>query len=102
MEGELLGAPAPAAGAAADNRPIMSVPTVLHYLQREWSRFEYDRCRWALERAELQVKNSPLSHSLTAKARIGFLEGQFQAEESLKRDLLRRIKMLEFALKQER
>lgn len=72
-----------------DPRPALSLPSVLHYLQREWSRFEHERARWAQERAELQ-------------ARIGFLEGQHKAEEGLKRDLLRRIKMLEFALKQER
>eukprot|EP00047_Mylnosiga_fluctuans_P012823 m.27969 g.27969 ORF g.27969 m.27969 type:complete len:622 (+) comp4482_c0_seq1:47-1912(+) len=80
---EMIGASAP------EPRPVFSLPSVLHYLQREWSRFEHDRAKWAQEKAELQ-------------ARIGFLEGQYKAEEALKRDLLRRIKMLEFALKQER
>jgi len=34
--------------------------------------------------------------------RIGALEGQRKGEVALKRDLLRRIKMLEYALRQER
>ncbi|KAM7155390.1 striatin-3 isoform 5-T5 [Molossus nigricans] len=36
------------------------------------------------------------------KARIAFLQGERKGQENLKKDLVRRIKMLEYALKQER
>ena len=36
------------------------------------------------------------------QARIAFLQGERKGQENLKRDLIRRIKMLEYALKQER
>ena len=36
------------------------------------------------------------------QGRIAFLQGERRAQENLKNDLVRRIKMLEFALKQER
>ena len=36
------------------------------------------------------------------QARIALLEGQRRSAENLKVDLLRRVKMLEFALRQER
>ena len=36
------------------------------------------------------------------QARIAFLQGERKGQENLKHDLVRRIKMLEFALKQER
>jgi striatin 1/3/4 len=48
-----------------------------------------ERAGWELERAELQ-------------ARIAFLQGERKGQENLKNDLVRRIKMLEYALKQER
>ncbi|MFH4975926.1 hypothetical protein AB6A40_002635 [Gnathostoma spinigerum] len=62
---------------------------VLHYLQHEWSRYEMERAQWEMERAELQ-------------ARISFLQGERKGQENLKSDLIRRIKMLEYCLKQER
>ncbi|KAG7254714.1 LOW QUALITY PROTEIN: hypothetical protein CRUP_033020 [Coryphaenoides rupestris] len=68
---------------------LYSIPGVLHFIQHEWSRFEMSRARWEAERAELQ-------------ARIAFLQGERKGQENLKNDLVRRIKMLEFALKQER
>ncbi len=37
-----------------------------------------------------------------SQARIAFLQGERKGQENLKQDLVRRIKMLEFALKQER
>lgn len=40
--------------------------------------------------------------SFGIQARIALLEGQRRAAENLKVDLLRRVKMLEFALRQER
>lgn len=62
---------------------------VLHYVQHEWSRYEMERAQWEMERAELQ-------------ARISFLQGERKGQENLKADLVRRIKMLEYSLKQER
>jgi striatin 1/3/4 len=48
-----------------------------------------ERGQWEVERAELN-------------ARIAFLQGERKGQENLKNDLVRRIKMLEYALKQER
>uniref|UniRef100_A0A0N5AW51 WD_REPEATS_REGION domain-containing protein n=1 Tax=Syphacia muris TaxID=451379 RepID=A0A0N5AW51_9BILA len=70
-------------------RAPYSMHGVLHFLQHEWSRFEVERSQWEMERAELQ-------------ARISFLQGERQGQENLKADLVRRIKMLEYSLKQER
>ncbi|TYJ52098.1 hypothetical protein B9479_007306 [Cryptococcus floricola] len=67
----------------------MNLAGVLHYLQSEWRRWERDRNEWEIERAEM-------------RARIALLEGQRRSAENLKVDLLRRVKMLEFALRQER
>ncbi|XP_074845783.1 striatin isoform X3 [Carettochelys insculpta] len=78
-------APAPVSAARAQ----YSVPGILHFLQHEWSRFEAERAEWEAERAELQ-------------AQIAFLQGERKGQENLKKDLVRRIKMLEYALKQER
>jgi len=74
-----------------DNNPRTqySIPGILHYIQHEWARFEMERSQWDVERAELQ-------------ARIAFLQGERKGQENLKNDLVRRIKMLEYALKQER
>lgn len=69
--------------------PQYSIPGILHFLQHEWSRFEMERGQWEVERAELN-------------ARIAFLQGERKGQENLKNDLVRRIKMLEYALKQER
>lgn len=70
-------------------RTQYTMPGILHFLQTEWARFEMERSQWEVERAELQ-------------ARIAFLQGERKGQENLKQDLVRRIKMLEFALKQER
>ena len=40
--------------------------------------------------------------SISLQARIAFLQGERKGQENLKQDLVRRIKMLEFALRQER
>lgn len=32
-----------------------TMPGVLHYLQHEWSKYEYDKQQWELEKAELLV-----------------------------------------------
>ncbi|XP_044015690.1 striatin isoform X3 [Aphidius gifuensis] len=72
-----------------DQKSQYSMPGILHFIQHEWARFELDRSQWELDRAEFQ-------------ARIAFLQGERKAQENLKNDLVRRIKMLEYALKQER
>ncbi|KAM4662716.1 striatin-3 isoform 3-T3 [Discoglossus pictus] len=69
--------------------PQYTIPGILHYIQHEWARYEMERAHWEVERAELQ-------------ARIAFLQGERKGQENLKKDLVRRIKMLEYALKQER
>ena len=60
------------------------------------------------------IISMPLSHGrilfsydsflllLLFQARIAFLQGERKGQENLKNDLVRRIKMLEYALKQER
>ncbi|KAK2831031.1 hypothetical protein Q7C36_016117 [Tachysurus vachellii] len=73
-----------AAAAAA-----MSLPGILHFIQYEWGRFQAEKCRWEAEREEL-------------RAQVAFLQGERKGQESMKQDLVRRIKMLEYALKQER
>lgn len=62
---------------------------ILHHLQGEWRRYERDRNEWEIERAEM-------------RARIALLEGERRGVENLKTDLMRRVKMLEYALRQER
>nr|XP_023998909.1 striatin-like [Salvelinus alpinus] len=69
-------------------RAPYSIPGILHFLQHEWAHFEVERAQWEVERAELQ-------------AQIAFLQGERKGQENLKKDLVRRIKMLEYALKQE-
>ncbi|KAK8864188.1 hypothetical protein IAR55_001434 [Kwoniella newhampshirensis] len=76
-------------GSASAPGQEMNLASVLHYLQSEWRRWERDRNEWEIERAEM-------------RARIALLEGQRRSAENLKVDLLRRVKMLEFALRQER
>ncbi|KAM6083918.1 striatin isoform 2-T2 [Theristicus caerulescens] len=78
-----------AAAPVSASRAQYSVPGILHFLQHEWGRFEAERAEWEAERAELQ-------------AQIAFLQGERKGQENLKKDLVRRIKMLEYALKQER
>uniref|UniRef100_A0A8D0C2E6 Striatin 4 n=1 Tax=Salvator merianae TaxID=96440 RepID=A0A8D0C2E6_SALMN len=74
---------------AASSRGELSLPGILHFIQHEWARFEAEKSRWETERAELQ-------------AQVAFLQGERKGQENLKTDLVRRIKMLEYALKQER
>ncbi|XP_042533320.1 striatin-3 isoform X3 [Dipodomys spectabilis] len=79
----------PPAGPELSRPQQYTIPGILHYIQHEWARFEMERAHWEVERAELQ-------------ARIAFLQGERKGQENLKKDLVRRIKMLEYALKQER
>ncbi|XP_056147272.1 striatin-like isoform X2 [Lampris incognitus] len=81
--------PSPDSDAGEAARAQYSIPGILHFLQHEWARFEVERAQWEVERAELQ-------------AQIAFLQGERKGQENLKKDLVRRIKMLEYALKQER
>ncbi|KAL0096086.1 Striatin family-domain-containing protein [Phycomyces blakesleeanus] len=60
-----------------------SLPGVLHFLQAEWRRFERERNEWAIERAE-------------------FKASERRGVENLRMDLMKRVKMLEYALRQER
>uniref|UniRef100_A0A8C0H9H3 Striatin 4 n=1 Tax=Chelonoidis abingdonii TaxID=106734 RepID=A0A8C0H9H3_CHEAB len=80
---------APGRAAAGTGPGELSLPGILHYIQHEWARFEAEKSRWEAERAELQ-------------AQVAFLQGERKGQENLKTDLVRRIKMLEYALKQER
>ncbi|KAF9992322.1 hypothetical protein BGZ80_002940 [Entomortierella chlamydospora] len=64
-------------------------PAVLQFLQSEWRRFERDRNEWDIEKSEM-------------KARIAFLEGEKRGIDNTKMDLMKRVKMLEYALRQER
>ncbi|KAF8305334.1 WD40 repeat-like protein [Clavulina sp. PMI_390] len=66
-----------------------TLSSVLHYLQSEWRRYERDRNEWEIERAE-------------SRARIALLEGERRSFENVKSDFMRRIKMLEYALRVER
>ena len=34
---------------------VYSMPGILHYLQHEWNRFEFERQQWDVERSELMV-----------------------------------------------
>ncbi|PAA67711.1 hypothetical protein BOX15_Mlig031478g1 [Macrostomum lignano] len=88
QQGQNLGEENPTDGSNTKD-PFYTMPGVLHFLQTEWSKFEMERSQWEVERAELQ-------------ARIAFLQGERKGQENLKHDLVRRIKMLEFALRQER
>uniref|UniRef100_A0A8C6NTV3 Striatin 4 n=1 Tax=Nothobranchius furzeri TaxID=105023 RepID=A0A8C6NTV3_NOTFU len=67
----------------------MTLPGILHFIQYEWGRFQAEKYRWEAERDEL-------------RAQVAFLQSERKGQENMKQDLVRRIKMLEYALKQER
>ncbi|KAF8644144.1 hypothetical protein AX16_008671 [Volvariella volvacea WC 439] len=71
------------------NGQDFTLSSVLHFLQTEWRRYERDRNEWEIERAEM-------------RARIALLEGERRSFENVKLDLMRRVKMLEYALRMER
>lgn len=77
------------AGMQGLQQPEYTLAGILHFLQSEWRRYERDRNEWEIERAEM-------------RARVALLEGERRSIENLKTDLMRRVKMLEFALRQER
>lgn len=70
-------------------KPDYSIYGILNFLQSEWTKMSIERSRWEFERTELQAKITVLQNE-----KIGC--------ENLKSDLVRRIKMLEYALQQER
>ncbi|CAK6968167.1 striatin-4 [Scomber scombrus] len=72
-----------------DGDAAMNLPGILHFIQYEWGRFQAEKYRWEAERDEL-------------RAQVAFLQGERKGQENMKQDLVRRIKMLEYALKQER
>ena len=111
QRGPSAAASASAIAAAAASGLQYSIPGILHFLQHEWSRFEMERGQWEVERAELQARIAFLQGM---SIRIDqdqdpdqviatfFAAGERKGQENLKNDLVRRIKMLEYALKQER
>lgn len=89
------------------NGQDFTLSNVLHFLQSEWRKYERDRNEWEIERAEMRVRRPTLPHpafrSFTfLQARIALLEGERRSFENIKVDLMRRIKMLEYALRVER
>ncbi|XP_036380527.1 striatin-4-like [Megalops cyprinoides] len=72
-----------------DGEAGLSLPGILHFIQFEWGRFQAEKYRWEAERDEL-------------RAQVTFLQGERKGQENMKQDLVRRIRMLEYALKQER
>ncbi|KAI9595439.1 WD40-repeat-containing domain protein [Syncephalis fuscata] len=73
----------------SENGPATyTLPGVLHYLQQEWRRFERERNEWEIERAELKA--------------MMVLEGECRGQDTIKIDLVRRIKMFEHVLRLER
>ncbi|KIK95854.1 hypothetical protein PAXRUDRAFT_826583 [Paxillus rubicundulus Ve08.2h10] len=85
QQGQGQGIPPP----PPQNGQDFTLSSVLHFLQTEWRRYERDRNEWEIERAEM-------------RARIALLEGERRSFENVKLDLMRRIKMLEYALRMER
>ena len=67
----------------------LNFPTTINFLQREFRKYENEKELWELERGEL---STTISH----------LETFRKSQEKIQYDLLRRIKMLEFALRTER
>lgn len=89
------------------NGQDFTLSSVLHFLQTEWRRYERDRNEWEIERAEMRVSHFYLFLSIAfltlhTQARIALLEGERRSFENVKLDLMRRIKMLEYALRMER
>ena len=91
------------------NGQDFTLSSVLHFLQTEWRKYERDRNEWEIERAEMRVRVGlfvwvcrVVAHCKLWQARIALLEGERRSFENVKLDLMRRIKMLEYALRMER
>jgi striatin 1/3/4 len=102
------GAPAGTSDNGAPPQPEYTLAGILHFLQSEWRRYERDRNEWEIERAEMRVSAEccvllgRMCSQRYLQARIALLEGERRGVENLKTDLMRRVKMLEYALRQER
>ncbi|XP_070499649.1 striatin-3 [Chironomus tepperi] len=79
----------PSNGNAQNIQPQYTIPGILHFIEHEWQRFQAERSQWDTDRAELQSK-------------IAVLLGERKGLQTTHSDLIRRIKMLEYALRQER
>lgn len=66
-----------------------SLPGVLHFLQSEWRTFERLKNEWQIEKSDLL-------------AQVIVLNGEKANLEIINADLVKRVKMLEFALIKER
>ncbi|OAF67018.1 hypothetical protein A3Q56_05255 [Intoshia linei] len=66
-----------------------SMPSVLHFIETEWSRYEIEKAQWEIERTDY-------------KAKLAFLKGERDGQINFKNDLIRRIKMLELTIRHER
>lgn len=42
---------------SSESASKFTIPSILHFIQHEWARFEMERAHWEVERAELQVRN---------------------------------------------
>ena len=73
----------------AQQPPPINLASTLFFLQSEHRRYNRDRNEWEIERAEM-------------RARLALLEGEKRGNEGAIRDLGRRCKMLESALRNER
>jgi striatin 1/3/4 len=62
---------------------------VINFLQDQLHTLNEHETEWIIEKQELQSK-------------IAALEGELRAQERINRDLLKRLKMFEYALRQER
>jgi hypothetical protein len=67
----------------------LGFPSVINFLQKEYRKIESERELWELERSEY-------------RSNVATLEAFKKSQEKVQYDLLRRVKMLEFALKTER
>ncbi|EDX04165.1 GD23499 [Drosophila simulans] len=106
--------------------PQYTIPGILHFIQHEWSRFELERSQWDVDRAELQpatlrrhghrqcqCRPTPYRFHLPSGQITSGIDNEAQlasqcclerasAWKASNRNLTRRIKMLEYALRQER
>lgn len=94
---------------SVNNLELSSIPDALFIIQSEFKKFERDRLAWSIERSELKVSlylfiYAVVEHLLPphVQSRVLALEEECQSSQPLKEFLLKRIKMLEFALKKER
>jgi hypothetical protein len=53
-------------------RPLYTVPGILHFLQHEWTRFEIERQQWETERAEFQVEEEKKEFKFSEKSNYLF------------------------------